>query len=133
MWRTILALTLMALCVLLARRSNGDEANPGRAAYLKYCSPCHGSGGQGDGVAATVMRPKPTDLTQLAKARGGKFPYVQVKDIIDGRKRIAAHGTSEMPVWGEIFTVEKAAGQGDAHVRGKVQLITDYLATIQVQ
>jgi mono/diheme cytochrome c family protein len=115
------------------RRQERAEENPGRAAYLRYCSACHGTDGRGDGVVATVMRPKPTDLTQLAKAHGGKFPYVQVRDIIDGRKRTAAHGTSEMPVWGEVFREQKAAAQPDANVRGQVQLITDYLSTIQVQ
>jgi len=133
MTRQVLVLTLIASCVTLVQRTDAAEANPGRAAYLKYCSACHGTTGQGDGIVSGAMRPKPTDLSQLAKAHGGKFPYVQVRDAIDGRKRIAAHGSSEMPVWGEIFGEQKAAAQPDAHIRGQVQLITDYLATIQVR
>ena len=133
MTRKVLVLTV-ASCVLLARPTNGAEANPGRAAYLKYCSTCHGTEGQGDGVVASALRPKPADLTQLAKTHAGKFPYVQVeRDTIDGRKRIAAHGSSEMPVWGEILGEQKAMAQPDAHIRGQVQLITDYVATIQVR
>jgi hypothetical protein len=37
------------------------------------------------------------------------------------------------PVWGEIFSEQKATAQPDAHVRCQVQLITDYLFTIQAQ
>jgi mono/diheme cytochrome c family protein len=116
---------------LLASAVRADEVNPNRAVYLKYCSACHGSDGKGDGVASGTMRPKPANLTLLAKKHGGKFPYVLVKDIIDGRKRIAAHGESDMPVWGEVFGEEKAATQPDTEIRGKVQQITDYLASIQ--
>jgi mono/diheme cytochrome c family protein len=110
-----------------------SEANPSRTAYLRYCSACHGPAGKGDGVVSGAMRPPPPDLTGLAKANGGRFPYVTVRDVIDGRKHIAAHGTSAMPVWGEVFSDEKAAAQSGANVRGQVQLITDYLASIQAQ
>jgi mono/diheme cytochrome c family protein len=125
------AALLMTIGLLIARPASAENANPGRAAYRKYCSACHGADGAGDGIVSGLMRPKPTNLTELAKQNGGKFPAVRVRDIIDGRTFITAHGESDMPVWGEVFTEEKAATQSDAHVRGKVQLIADYLATIQ--
>ena len=131
--RGTLIVTLIAAGVLLAGRGNAAEANPGRQAYLRYCSACHGSEGKGDGIVATVLRPKPPDLTQLAQQNGGTFPYLQVRDVVDGRKNIAAHGSTEMPVWGEVFGQQKAVTQSAAHVRGKVQLITDYLASIQAK
>ena len=133
MMRTILVLALIASWALIAGRGDAAPPDAGRAVYLKYCSACHGAEGRGDGVASSTMRPRPTDLTQLAKAHGGKFPYVAVRDTIDGRKSIAAHGSSEMPVWGEVFSREKAATQHDAQVRSQVQLITDYLASIQAK
>jgi mono/diheme cytochrome c family protein len=126
-----LLLALVVSGLLCAGRANGADTKPGRAAYLKYCSACHGTNGQGDGVVSGAMRPKPTDLTQLKKMNGGKFPSMRVRDIIDGRKPIPAHGSSEMPVWGELFGEQKAAAQPNAHIRAQVQLITDYLASIQ--
>jgi hypothetical protein len=85
-------------------------------------------------MVATVLRPKPTDLTQLANAHGGQFPRAQVERSIDGRQRIAAHGETEMPVWGEIFAKEKGSTiTAHAEVRGQVQLITEYLQSIQAR
>lgn len=127
------AAVLAAAGSMLAASVHAAEANPGRTAYLKYCSACHGPDGKGDGIVSGAMRPKPADLTLLAKNNGGKFPYMRVKDIIDGRKPIAAHGNSEMPVWGQILTEETASTQGEARVRAKVQQITNYLASIQVK
>jgi mono/diheme cytochrome c family protein len=124
-------LLLFGIALLTARAAYAENASPGRAAFLKYCSACHGTNGTGDGVVAGLMQPKPANLTELAKSNGGTFPAKRVRDIIDGRSFVTAHGESAMPVWGQVFTEEKAATQSDAHVRGKVQLITDYIATIQ--
>ena len=126
-------LGLMALS-LLAARASAEDPHEGRALYLKYCSACHGSAGKGDGIVATVLRPKPTDLTLLAKTHGGEFPSGRVQHSIDGRERIAAHGDTEMPVWGTILTDEKGTSVTTrAEVRGQVQLLTDYVRSIQVQ
>jgi mono/diheme cytochrome c family protein len=129
--RTLLLIAAIGLGALLAGRAGAGDADPGRAAYRRYCSACHGSEGKGDGVVASALRPKPTDLTQIAKQHGGKFPTLHVREVIDGRKAVAAHGESDMPVWGVVFGEQKAAAQSDAHVRGQVQLITSYLASIQ--
>ena len=109
----------------------GAEDSPGRTAYLKYCGACHGENGKGDGVAATVMHPKPTDLTKLASSHGGKYPAMMVRDVIDGRKILNAHGSAQMPVWGQVFAEDKAASQHDAQVRAQVQALTEYLSSIQ--
>lgn len=133
MMRQRIVTAVIAGALLGAAPSPAEEPSPGRAAYLKYCGACHGSEGQGNGVVAGLMTPRPTDLTRLAAQHGGKFPYVSVTEVIDGRKNLAAHGSSEMPVWGEIFRTEKAAMQGETLVRGQVQLITDYVASIQAR
>ena len=109
-----------------------DPANPGKTLYDKNCASCHGVTGKGDGTLAKLMTPKPTDLTQIAKKAGGKFPMIEVLGQIDGTLYIAAHGTNEMPVWGDRFTAETTAGLEDhAVVRGKLLLVTQYVASIQ--
>jgi len=116
---------------LLVRRMDASDGNPGREAYFKYCSSCHGVDGRGNGEAARTMRPKPSNLTQLAKQHGGTFPSAQVKDIIDGRKSVAAHGSATMPVWGQVFSREQAQEVPEAHSRSQIQLLVDYLRSIQ--
>ncbi|GBD27205.1 hypothetical protein HRbin30_02549 [bacterium HR30] len=105
---------------------------PAKQAYLRYCSACHGEGGKGDGVVSHLMNPRPADLTQLAKKNNGEFPFMRVIRIIDGRETMRAHGDPDMPVWGEIFASEvPGAMNKEANIRGKVLLITEYLASIQ--
>lgn len=124
---------LLALGGWLAQPASAADGNPGRAAYFKYCSSCHGDDGRGGGVVARALQPKPPDLTQLAAQHGGTFPYDAVKTAIDGRQRVAAHGSSKMPVWGKVFAAEQTPMQPEAHARSQVQLIVNYLASIQTK
>jgi mono/diheme cytochrome c family protein len=127
-WRLIAVLVLGVLGPALAAESEDTE----RRLYLRYCGACHGPAGKGDGIAGTVMRPKPADLTRIAKQNEGDFPYARVVDVIDGRTTVRAHGDPDMPVWGEIF--EAQAGWEEARrveARGRIMLITDYLRSIQ--
>jgi mono/diheme cytochrome c family protein len=88
----------------------------GKKLYLQYCSACHGPDGKGDGVVSQFMRPKPADLTQLAKKAGGKFPFYDVVRTIDGRETVRAHGDPDMPVWGRA--VHEGGGGFAAALRG---------------
>ncbi|MFN8545826.1 MAG: c-type cytochrome [Candidatus Binatia bacterium] len=120
------------LAVLPALAAAEDDAN--RALYLRYCGACHGPQGKGDGVASSLLRPKPTDLTQLAKKNRGEFPYMRVVRVIDGRETKRAHGDAAMPVWGEIFQDQASWTQAQrAETQGKIQQITDYLHTVQAK
>jgi hypothetical protein len=67
---------------------------------------------------------------QLAQCQSA---WARTLYAFDGRQPVAAHGSSEMPVWGEIFSDQKASAQPDALIRGQVQLLTEYLASIQVR
>src|SRR5580704_492964 len=88
-------------CRALAQQKSG--APPGKGSFVRYCASCHGEDGKGNGPLASMLNPKPSDLTQLAKQNKGVFPALQVADVIDGRKVVQGHGTSDMPVWGERF------------------------------
>jgi len=108
-----------------------DDA-PGRETYVRYCGACHGPNGRGDGIAGTFMRPKPIDLTQIAKGNKGEFPFMHVMETIDGRTTVRAHGDPQMPVWGELFTDQaNSTSARQTEVRGKVMAITDYVRSIQ--
>lgn len=111
-----------------------DDVHPGEALYHRYCGACHGKDAKGDGVVATVLRPKPSDLTMIAENNGGQFPAEEVAKVIDGRTMPRAHGDPQMPVWGEVFDEEGArSGQPAGEIQKTVRLITDYLKSVQVK
>jgi mono/diheme cytochrome c family protein len=100
--------------------------------YLLYCSSCHGAAGKGDGALAPILDVRPADLTQIAKKNGGTFPYSEVFRSIDGRKSVRAHGTADMPVWGDVFLEQPTAPLSEQLAgAGKLFLITAHLETLQ--
>lgn len=101
----------------------------GGALFQAYCATCHGANARGDGPMVASLRRPPADLTKFAMRNGGVFPESRVTRIIDGRD-VAAHGDSEMPVWGNAF---KREGQGvdEATARARIAALVQFLASIQ--
>lgn len=97
--------------------------------YESNCGSCHGKNGQGDGPRSEQLRAKPPNLTELAKNNGGVFPSEVLYQIIDGRRTTRAHGTHEMPVWGNVF---RTFGP-EYIVRNRILAIIGYLKSIQVK
>jgi mono/diheme cytochrome c family protein len=145
--------TVVAAVGLLASGPAPGADDPGVAQgqqlYTKYCVSCHGPGGKGDGPKAASLTPKPSDLTQIAKRNGGKFPFYEVMLLIEGRSPTAqnqdtslpglpqAHGTSQMPVWGEVFSRQEMSKGTPLDLQlqttGKIMMITEYLLSIQAK
>ena len=121
------------LGALAAGAAAQEQALPqGEELYRQYCGACHGINGDGNGPIAIVLDPRPADLRGIAARRHGVFPDAEIARIIDGRDPIVAHGTREMPVWGERFREEVGLGPAtEARTRGKISLIVQYLKTIQ--
>jgi hypothetical protein len=130
MHRLVTVVFTVALVVtpLLVRAA--EDTNPNRETYLKLCSSCHGADGKGDGALASMLTPKPTDLTQLAKKNGGEFNAVVIYEAIAGPRLNAAHGTAQMPIWGEVLRREPGGAEPRA---SEVTLakIVNYLRSIQ--
>lgn len=136
--RSMVLVVVMAVTFAASanRAAAAEDAQPGRALYLKYCSACHGPEAKGDGVAGALMRPRPADLTKLASRYGGEFPMEQVVRTIDGRQALHAHGAPTMPVWGEVLSEELGGGDTqrppvERRVQSRIFLIADYLRMIQ--
>lgn len=105
------------------------SAASGQGMFREYCAVCHGAAGKGDGPAATALKKRPADLTQLARKNNGKFPEVQVMNFITGYDVVAAHGTRDMPVWGRLFRSLEA---NDNHMPDlRVKNLTDYIKSFQ--
>jgi hypothetical protein len=54
------------------------------------------------------------NLTELSKKNNGVFPFKRVYETIDSGK-VSAHGTREMPIWGERY------------VRARILALTNYI------
>ena len=102
----------------------------GRALFVTYCASCHGADARGNGPVADVLRSRPPSLTEFAVRNGGVFPAERVQRIIDGRDQsIRAHGSFEMPVWGDAF--RRRNGMSEEAVRAQIDSIVRFLSTIQ--
>lgn len=100
--------------------------------YRQYCGACHGLTGEGDGVVSGLMRPMPTNLTLLAKQKGGTFPFMETMNQTNGTTAIRAHGDPDMPVWGEVLKdALRSDGQIRADVQGRTMLIVKYIESLQ--
>ena len=75
----------------------------GQEMYTAYCAVCHGKDGKGNGPAAEALKVPPPDLTILARKNDNSYPYGRVRSAIVGDARSPAHGSKDMPVWGELF------------------------------
>ena len=105
------------------------ESLAGRDSFELYCAPCHGSSGQGNGPVGSALRTRPADLTSLARRNGGAFPRDTVRGFVTGTGRtLAAHGTTEMPVWGPMFR----AFESDARAQERIANLVSHIDSIQV-
>jgi len=136
---TVLAAALFSLVVLAGAQDKtikkvpAKSSNPASGAemYKQYCAVCHGTGGKGDGPAASALKIPPPDLTTLAKRHDGKFPDDYVATVLRNGAKNPAHGTAEMPIWGPIFGTMSQGDEGQVSLR--ISNLTKYLKSLQVQ
>lgn len=122
------ALAVFTALIFVAGRSGAqdqDSAAYGRVTYRVYCQNCHGNDAKGNGHLASLMKVQPADLTQISKKHGGIFPSDEVHRIIDGREEVLAHGTREMPIWGDALSGDQE------QIQRKIQQLIAYLESIQ--
>ena len=132
------ALTVSALCfgqqvppqikkvdIAYTAPSSGPEM------FKQYCATCHGADGKGTGPAAAALKKAPADLTLLTKKNNGKYPSLEVSNFIRGdAASVAAHGTRDMPMWGDIF---HSVSRGESVVTLRVSNLNDYIKGLQAQ
>jgi mono/diheme cytochrome c family protein len=107
------------------------QPTSGVAMFKAYCAACHGADGTGTGPAASALKKAPANLTLLAKKNNGKFPALEVDNYIRGdATSVAAHGTRDMPMWGDIF---RGVSAGNDVVTLRVKNLSDYIKGMQAQ
>lgn len=135
---SLIAITAAAL-FLAPMLSAAQPADLGKREYDANCAVCHGLKGKGDGVYADLVSKRVPDLTIMAKANGGLFPFARVYNSIDGTEMPPLHGTRDMPIWGHDYKAR--AGEyyvdvpynAEAFVRGRILALTEYVARLQVK
>jgi mono/diheme cytochrome c family protein len=109
----------------------GDPIDNGEISFALYCVSCHGESGRGDGPVAEALAKPPTDLTTLTARYGGVFPAEEIYSYVDGRKDVAAHGTRQMPVWGNIWSDVDMAETDEESVDIRLRELVAYIRSIQ--
>jgi mono/diheme cytochrome c family protein len=106
----------------------------GEELFMRYCAACHGTDARGTGPVARTINKIVPDLTQLARAAGGEFPAMAIREAIDGRSMAISHGTRQMPVWGYEFWVEEGADiVAERTAREMINRIVEYVESIQAE
>jgi len=126
-WKPVIPI-LIAITGSIAMPQEKANDLSGAEMYRTYCASCHGVDGNGAGPAASALKKAVPDLTQIAKRNKGKFPDFRVTHIIDGYEVEAAHGSRDMPVWGDYFRSKK---RDDAIVLLREHNLTEYIRSIQ--
>ena len=139
-------LMIAGLTAGFAGVAQAEDVDIGKSEFQSSCASCHGTDGRGKGPVSEQLKVPPSDLTMLAKNNNGVFPTNAVYETIHGSKTIPAHGTREMPIWGERFnpivnlphyvdpSYWKMAGpekSPEVVVRTRILAVIDYLNRIQ--
>lgn len=132
----IVMLMLFAFIPVSAESSSHEEViSQGAKTYYRFCSVCHGEDAKGDGTFSENIKVPPPSLTQLSKNNNGVFPWVDLYAVIDGTDITKAHGTKEMPIWGELFDLNQWSSSNienaNTIVHGRIFELLMYLHSIQ--
>jgi len=139
-------LMIAGLTAVITAAVRAEDFDVGKAEFQSSCASCHGADGKGKGPVSGQLKVSPPDLTILAKNNNGVFPTNAVYETIDGSKTIAAHGSREMPIWGERFNpimnvphivdptydaLDPSRELREVVVRTRILAVIDYLNRIQ--
>jgi mono/diheme cytochrome c family protein len=97
--------------------------------YKQYCAACHGPEGRGDGPAVEFLKASPPDLRTLSQRNGGKYPADKVVGTLRFGTTSHAHGTIDMPLWGQLFRSQERINSNVADLR--VYNLNGYVESIQ--
>jgi len=136
-----LAHAIIVGSTVLAATAAAAAEDIGKREFENNCAVCHGTDGKGEGPYAGIIETKIPDLTTLLADNNGVFPFNRVYEVIDGRVEVKAHGSREMPIWGNEYN-QKAVEQysdypypfsGEAFVRARILALINHIYALQEQ
>jgi mono/diheme cytochrome c family protein len=111
-----------------------SDPSSGKQMFTDYCAPCHGKEGAGNGPAASAMKKTPANLAVLAKNNGGKYPAAHVAAVLRFGDERPAHGSKEMPVWGQLFqSLNWSSGSKEMEAQQRINRLNSYLESLQTK
>ena len=122
---------LLGGVLTLAQMAHPAEPTLGADLYRQNCAACHGATGEGDGPVAAVMEVTVPNLRTLQQRSGGVFPADAVTAYVDGREVEAAHGTRQMPIWGDVFQPDDLRRRSEDRARSRIAAIVGFIAELQ--
>lgn len=127
------ALTTLAAYAAAPNAQLSDQS--GAELFQTLCASCHGVAGRGDGPVSASLKVPAADLTRIASRSAGIFPAEEVRRTIDGQFAVSAHGSREMPVWGQRLYYSADANESAARTRTEMLIgrLVKYLEGIQAQ
>jgi mono/diheme cytochrome c family protein len=136
--KAITILLALGLTTLSVASRAADSIDLGKREYLNNCAVCHGLQGRGDGPYSGLVNTRMGDLSRLSSGNGGVFPVARIYGVLDGSRMSKGHGTTEMPIWGNMYKIKAAENyvdvpsyDPDAFVRARILALIDYLARLQ--
>ena len=141
MKRSKLQIAIVSATLALFFSATSAANDVGRIEYENNCAVCHGMTGMGNGPYAGIVNTRIPDITMLQKNNNGVFPYDQVYEVNDGRKGVEAHGTRDMPIWGNEYNAKAADYYADyirnynaeGFVRGRILALISYIYSLQAK
>ena len=128
---SVLTLSLTSVPAFAAASQAGpdsDKAFNGAPTYRVYCGSCHGKEAKGDGPLAKDLRVQPANLTELSMRNDGAFPFEMVIETINHGRSVRAHGSQDMPAWGDAFEMTE---QSEAAAKAKMEELAHFLWSLQ--
>ena len=113
----------------------GDDSETikrGQLVYAKECSQCHGTRGQGGGLASLGLGVVPPDLTDLKQRNDGQFPREFVRRFVMGLLE-KDDPDSPMPEFASVglqHVYPKGGADGEV-LETDFEALLDYLEAIQ--
>ncbi len=131
------AFAVLASVWALAPQALAQDAVSGQAEFRDHCAACHGLTGLGDGPIGPLLKIPAPNLAQISQRNGGKFPFQRVYETITGTNVLAAHGSRDMPLWGDRYMKDASPVTPDQEaitkqlVEERILSLVYYIGTLQ--
>ena len=128
---------LAAAVMITIGPAHGADAVVGQQEFRQHCAACHGLTGLGDGPIGQSLKVPAPNLATITERYGGKFPFQRIYEIIDGSAVVSAHGSRDMPLWGDRYVRDAKPVTSDQMditrqlVEQRILSLVYYIGTLQ--